>query len=225
MMRFTLPRFLEIMTPARLCMADWRNKSGDYFETVRPMLVKAVGEISGSYPAEDCHEIRYSIDPHDHRYAGTVIGEHELLYEHRWFTAEDLQIWVLDPAKVAAFLGPASAPHVADKPIVKVVRDFDVIILPGGRSISFGRKYKRRAFLREVAKYCREHDTDLIHAQTIIADYNASLKEGDDSPKAIRTSDVVYDLFKGQSNVFKELFNIRDLSAGLFQLKVVFDTV
>lgn len=222
MMRFTLPRFLEIMAPARLCMADWRNKSGEYFETIRPMLVKAVGEISGSYPAEDCHDIRYSIDPHDHRYAGTVIGEHELLYEHRWFTAEDLQVWVLDPGKVAAFLGPVHAPHVADKPVATVTGDFAGITLPSGRYMALEKKYKRRAFLRAVASYCRNNSTDVFEAEHIIEDYNNTLPPNKQK-RAISTPRAISDLFKGQKNEFLELFEARDQGAGHYRLKVRFE--
>lgn len=218
-----LPRLLERCARTRLCLADWRTLFGEHYDLLRPLLTEVIGKLTTTYPTE-ISGIRFDLDIRKGRYMGYVPPDYEITgVDSRWFEVEDLQLWALDPDKVAAFLGPANASHVADKPIVKVVRDFDVIIMPDGRSISFGRKYKRRAFLREVVKYCRDNDTDLIHAQRVIADYNASLKEGDDSPKAIRTSDVVYDLFKGQSDVFKELFDIRDLSAGLFQLKVAFE--
>ena len=225
-MPYTLSRLLEVLGRARMCLADWQLKCGEHFSVVQPLLVKSIGEISDSYPAAESPAVRYTIDPRGDRFAGFVVGVNEFLgYEDRWFDVEDLQIWVLDPEKVAAFLGPMNAPQIADKPVVKVINDFASITLPDGRSCSFGRKYKRRAFLRAVAKYCRDNDTDIVPAETVISDLNAALPDGDDSPKAIRNSDVVYGLFKGQSDVFKELFEIRDLSAGIFRLKVTFEAL
>lgn len=222
-MRYELPRLLELLARARFCLADWEDKCGEHFDAIRPLLVKSIGELSGTYPTE-CRAIRYTVDPRGDRFLGFVVGEHELLgYEDRWLDVEDLQIWVLDPDKVAAFLGPMNAPHVADKPVVKVSNDYQSITFPSGRCVVFGRKYKRRAFLREVAEYCRTNATDIVPAETIITDFNAKLKDGADSPKAIRTSDVVYGLFKDQSDVFKELFEIRDPSAAIFRLKVSFE--
>lgn len=123
-MQHKLPRRLELMKRARYCLADWEMKWGEHFAAIKPLLVKSVGELSGSYPT-DCPAIRYTIDPRGNRFAGFVVGEHELLeYEDR---------------------------------------------------------------------------------------------------QALRTTDVVYDLFKDQSDIFKELFEIRSLSGGLFRLKVTFE--
>ena len=222
-MNRSLPQIIEAFTDAKLCLADWQRAAGIHFGDIRPLLEKEIGELSKSYPT-DVHPIRYTIGIRDDRPMGFVSDEYGVMgIEDRWLDEDDIQIWSLDPDKVAAYLGPLNAPQIADKPVVKVYNDFEIIVLPNGRSVEFGRKYKRRAFLRAVVQYCRDHSTDLIPAQTVINDYNATLPKGEDSPKAIRTSDVVYELFKGQSDVFKDLFEIRDVSAAIFRLKVTFE--
>jgi hypothetical protein len=219
------PELLEFFAYSKLCMADWRYVFHIHFDELRPLLKKEIGQVSPGYPTEH-REIRYTVIARDDRFMGFI--RDELVsdwYEDRWFDVEEIQLWSIDPDKVAVYLGPMHAAPETDKPVVKVLDDFHSITLPNGRSVVFGRKYKRRAFLRAVVKYCREHQTDLVPAQTVMADHNASLPGGPDSAKALRTTDVVYELFKGQSDVFKALFEIRDLSAAIFRLKVAFEAV
>lgn len=221
-MPYSLPKLLELMAPARYCLADWEQKCAEHYAAIRPLLIPSVGELAWSYPT-DWPPIRYTIDPRGDRYAGFVTDDNEVTaFEDRWFDVEDLQIWHLDPNKVAAFLGPMNAPHVADKPVARVSGDFAAITLPSGCYMPLALKYKRRAFLRAVAAFCRENKTDIFDAERVIEDYNNALPPTKQK-RAISTPRVMSDLFKGQKDEFTELFETRDQTAGIFRLKVRFE--
>jgi hypothetical protein len=217
------PELLERYKTSKLCMADWKHVLAAHFDALSPLLMHSVGELSCSYPTDENHDIRYSVAMRKDRYMGFVSDDFAVVgIEDRWFEVEDLQLWMFDPGKVSAFLGPVHAPPVANKPIAKVYNDFHSITLPSGKSVVFGRKKKRRIFLRLVAKHVRENHTDHVSAYELIMDHNATLPKGEASPNYIHTNDVVYDLFKDQSDEFKQLFEILDLTAGSFRLKVAF---
>lgn len=124
-MKRSLPQIIEAFTDAKLCLADWQCAAGIHFGDIRPLLEKEIGELSKSYPT-DIHPIRYTIGIRDDRPMGFVSDEYGVMgIEDRWLDEDDIQIWSLDPDKVAAYLGPLNAPQIADKPVVKVYNDFE----------------------------------------------------------------------------------------------------
>ena len=199
------PELLEFFAHTKLCMADWRNAFHIHFDELRPLLKKEIGQVARTYPTEH-REIRYAIMARDDRFMGYMHDENVVgWYKDRWFDVEELQLWSIDPDKVAVFLGPKHAPHLADKPEARVSGDFAAITLPSGRHMALARKYKRRAFLRAVAAYCRENGTDVFYAERVIEDHNASLSDRQQK-RAISATRVMADLFKGQKAECMELF-------------------
>jgi len=138
-------------------------------------------------------------------------------------TLRDVQLWRFDAEKVAAYLGHEKEKEAAaQRPEARVIGSFQALILPSGRKMLLGTKFKRRAFIRAVDAWCAAKKTDTFFAQEIIEDYNAKFSKSPQDYKGIRSDRVKDDLFKGQVKEFSELFETLDLSAGHFRLKVAF---
>jgi hypothetical protein len=221
-MASALQELLERYATTKLCLADWERALGLHYPTLKACLIPSVGEVSTSYPAT-MEGLRYSVAQRGKGFMGFV-REDAPLYEMEdiHLHVEELQLYALCPQKTQHHLGPMAPALASEKPVVRVTGDFAVLTLPDGQSFSLARKPKRRAFLRAVVRYCRTHETDLVPAQDVIDDYNHNLPEGEDATQAIRSSDVLYDLFKGQTELFKALFEIRDRNAALYRLQVTF---
>jgi hypothetical protein len=221
-MASALQELLERYATTKLCLADWERALGPHYPTLKACLIPRVGEVSTSYPAT-VEGLRYSVAPRGKGFMGFV-REDAPLYELEDIKLhiDELQLYALCPEKTQHHLGPMAQAVASDKPVVQVTGDFAVLTLPDGQSFSLARKPKRRAFLRAVVRYCRTHETDLVPAQDVIDDYNHQLPKGQDAPQAIRSSDVQYDLFKGQIVLFRALFEVRDHNAALYRLQVTF---
>lgn len=216
-----IPELFSIYGEVRLCLVDWEYALGKHFKKLKPLLVKCVGEITHSYPAPETR-IRLDVDRRDDCFLAYPTEEVDFNVEDIVLTLKDVQLWCFDPAKVAAFQGNIVSQAAPERPVARVIGSFQAIALPSGRKMLLGTKFKRRAFLRAVDAYCTAHRTDTFFAQTIIEDYNASLDPSVRAQKAIKSDRVMDDLFKGQKAEFNELFEILDLSAGHFRLKMPF---
>lgn len=211
---------LSIYGGVSLCIADWQQALGSRFKQLKPLLVKCVGEITHSYPVPGTG-IRLDVDRRGDRFLAYPVEDEHVDIEDIPLTLRDVQLWRLDADKVAAYLGHVKEKDTASqRPEARVIGSFQAILLPSGRKMLLGRKHKRRAFLRAVNDHCRAKGADAFFAQEVIEDYNASMARARQPHKAINSDRVIDDLFKGQKAEFNELFEVLDLAAGHFRLKM-----
>lgn len=185
------------------------------------MLVKDIGRVAGTYPANG---IRLRVVTRHDRFAAIPVGDDDLCADSMWLTVDDIQLWHFDPEKLAAHRAKyaQSPPLTTTKPVAKVIGGFTAIILPDHSIMTLSKKYKRRAFLRAVDEWCKANNTDTFLAQEVIESLNSSLRNTVNEHKMIQTDRVLDDLFKGQKDEFLQLFEILDLAAAHFRLKVTF---
>lgn len=215
---------LQSLPGRKLCLADWRYLAQPHFDEIEPLLTICIGEVTSTYPLPHIPEFRLNVDRRGDRFVAYTVGDWDQVADDLALTLDDVQLWHLTPDRLQQYLATANTPPVANdaRPVARVIGGFTTIILPSGRKMSLAKKHKRRAFLRAMVQWCRMNATDVFHAQDIIDDYNASLSKTDAQSKAINSDRIIDDLFKGQKAEFLELFDVLDLAASEFRIKVEF---
>jgi hypothetical protein len=216
-----LPKMLEIMGHTKLCMADWKLRTREHFATIQPLLMNCIGEITTTYPLPHIPEFRLAVDRREDRFVAYPVGNWDHITDDLILTLEDVQLWSLDPVRVPPCLSSISNTiSYTKQKRARIMEGYRSIILPSGKTMHLGKKFKRRAFLRSAIEWCRTNKTDTFFAQDVIENYNASFSSLNAKNKAIQSDRVIDDLFKGQKEEFLELFDVVDLAAAQFRLKV-----
>ncbi len=217
----TKAALLRALPASKLCLADWRYLTHAHFDDIQPLLTICTGEVTSTYPLPHIPEFRMHVDRRGDRFVAYTVGDWDQVADDLALTLDDVQLWRLDPERLQQYLATESTtPAAAARPVARVVGGFTTIILPSGRKMSLAKKHKRRAFLRAVVRWCGTNATDTFYAQDIIEDYNASLPAAEVESKAINSDRIIDDLFKGQKAEFLELFDVLDLAASQFRIKV-----
>ncbi len=203
-------------------MADWCTAFSEHFETLRPLLVEVVGEITPTYPTH-ISAIRLHVVERGDRFAGIPFDDDDLCVASQWLTIDDIQLWQLDPERVAAYCAEINPVPVRARATARVIGGFKTIILPSGKKMSLVRKLKRRTFIRLAADWCHNNDTNEFYAEDLFEDHNLQMKAAGRTNKVFKTDRVFDDLFRTQQDEFLELFEPLDKSSGHYRLKVTFE--
>lgn len=207
----------------KMCMADWRNITHAHFEEFEPLLTICTGEITTSYPLPHIPEFRLEVGQRGDRFIAYTVGDWDQVSGDLFLTLDDVQLWRLDPERLETYLATSGTPpKECGTAMARIIGGYSAIILPSGRKMSLAKKHKRRAFLRAVIDWCRSNNSMTFYAQDIIEDYNNTLPLSQKKSKSINSDRIIDDLFKGQKEEFLELFEVLDLAAAQFRLKVQF---
>jgi len=98
-------------------------------------------------------------------------------------------------------------------PSVKIIGSYDVIRI-GDEEVVFGRKYKRRGFVRFLHERKQRTGEDSFYFEEMKEEYERV------TGKAIRSDRFEEDFFRGQSREFHLLFEEVDKASGRYRLKV-----
>jgi hypothetical protein len=236
---------LQKIGASRWAVCDWRMILREDYDAGLPYMTECVGRTSRSHTDLETG-VRYHVHWQDEQILGLAMKE------HRWeadepivLTLSDIQMWELDQERISAELAagahgaermtvreapadppprPAPAPGNG-RPTVRVTKDFKVLQMPDGREISLAKKWKRRAFLNEVNDWCRTNGTHEFHWQVVVEEYNAAVRRTGATGRDILSDRIDRNLFKGQLDLFTELFEPLDVSGSLLRLKVDFQII
>jgi len=100
-----------------------------------------------------------------------------------------------------------------EKAVSEIIGDYRRIVI-GGEEIVFGKKHKRRGFVRFLHGRKKRTGEDTFYFEEMKEEYERA------TGKAIRSDRFEEDLFKDQSREFHLLFEELDKGSGLYRLKV-----
>ncbi len=109
------------------------------------------------------------------------------------------------------------------RPHAKVLGDFNVIVLPGGRErIDLTSKHKGRAFLQFIHQRLSETGTDEFYDEEMREAFNSQFSRNL-AHRQWRSDRFRDDLFRGKELEFDQLFETLDKCTGHYRMKVSFE--